>query len=329
MLQGDVSLYVNPLCNWLFFQQKVGLFTEKCIKLLIKGLKSENKEAVLKCLDDSICIHLKDPNFLTDIFITIAENLTPMDILTMKGCLSSFQKNSDDFLKFALSFIIHPKGIYRVVGRRLWDDYHLEFSEFNPQKDLDEIPQCLFIISMLQDYGNPETRLPKLLPLIESDSTRVRNVIMNRLVPYLDDYMGHVIKVFDKLNINNEHVIKIRKYYDQRVDAIEKRRAIKELSPKYSYVVEYKEAMNTQKLYWQQQMKEAEKNNESFLNNIMAKVLLARGGGWRDDSGNIQHLGCIKISVPSRQLVQSMTPMEQNEWINELLKDWNETAGNN
>ena len=149
LLQGDVSLYVNPLCNWLFFQQKVGLFTEKCINLLIKGLKSENKEAVLKCLDDSICIHLKDPNFLTDIFITIAENLTPMDILTMKGCLSSFQKNSDDFLKFALSFIIHPKGIYRVVGRRLWDDYHLEFSEFNPQKDLDEIPQCLFIISIL------------------------------------------------------------------------------------------------------------------------------------------------------------------------------------
>ena len=43
--------------------------------------------------------------------------------------------------------------------------------------------------------------------------------------------MGHVIKVFNKLNINNEHVVKIRKYYDQRVDAIEKRRAIKELSP--------------------------------------------------------------------------------------------------
>ena len=181
-----------------------------------------------------------DPNFLADIFITIAENLTPMDILTMKGCLSSFQKNSDDFLKFALSFIIHPKEIYRVVGHRLWDDCHLELSEFNPQKDLDEIPQCLFIISMLPNYGNPETRLPKLLPLIESDSTHVRNVMMNRLVPYLDDYMGHVIKVFDKLNINNEHVVKIRKYYDQRVDAIEKRRVIKELSPKYSYVVEYK-----------------------------------------------------------------------------------------
>ncbi len=25
LLQGDVSLYVNPLCNWLFFQQKVGM----------------------------------------------------------------------------------------------------------------------------------------------------------------------------------------------------------------------------------------------------------------------------------------------------------------
>ena len=131
------------------------------------------------------------------------------------------------------------------------------------------------------------------------------------------------------MNINNEHVIKIRKYYDKRADAIEKRKSLKELSPKYSYMVEYQEAINTQKTHWQQEMKEAEKNHKGFLDGLMKNVLLARGGGWMDDNGNVQHLGCIQISVPSRQLVQSMTPMEQNEWINELLKDWNETAGNN
>lgn len=329
LLQDDVSPYVNTLCNWLSMQRKTSLFIEQCVILLIKGLRIDNKEVALKGLDNSIHFYLKDPIILTNLFITIAKHLTPMDILKMKRCLDSLHENNDGFLKFSISFIIHPDGLYRIVGRRLWDDYHLESSDFDAQKDLDEGAQCLYVLSMLQDYGNPETRLTKLLPLIKSESTRVRNVLMSCLLPYLDDYMGHVIAAFDKLNINNAYVTTIRQYYEKRADAIEKRRALKELSPKYSYVVEYHEAINTQKQHLHQQMKEAEKNHKSFLMDQMKSVLLARGGGWRDDNGNVQHLGCIQISLPSRQMVQSMTPMEQDEWMNELLKNWNDTSRNN
>ena len=118
---------------------------------------------------------------------------------------------------------------------------------FDPQKDLDEKLQCLLIIELLQDYGNPETRLPKLLPLIESELPSVRNVLMSQLVPYLDEYMGHVIKAFEKLNIDNESVTKIHWYFEKRSDAIDKRRSLKEMSPKYGYMIEYQEALKTQK----------------------------------------------------------------------------------
>ena len=141
--------------------------------------------------------------------------------------------------------------------------------------------------------------------------------------------MGDVIKAFEKLNIDNESVTKIHWYFEKRSDAIDKRRSLKEMSPKYGYMIEYQEALKTQKQHWQQQMKKADENHKSLLSSMMKHVTLARGGGWRDENGKVQHLGCIQFSMPSRQLAQSMTPMEQDKWINDLLVDWNEKTGNN
>lgn len=329
LLQGDVSPYVVPVCNWLSIQQKVTPLIETIVILLVKGLDVENKEVALKNIDDSIHFFFKDPVFLTKLFVTIAEQLQPTDILTMEGCLRSLYENKEYFQNFVLAFVMHPKGLYRIVGRRLWDDYHLESSDFDPKKDLEERFQCLFIISMLQDYGNPETRLPKLLPLIDSKSERVRNILMGQLGPYLDDYMGHVIKAFDNLKIKSKYVKIIKQYYKKRSDAIKKRRSIKELSPRYVYVTEFLETMRLQKEHLQGEMKEAEKGHKSAWKDMMKQVVLARGRSWRDENGKIQHLAHFKFSVPSRQLVQSMTPMEQEDWINEMLKDWNDTTGNN
>ena len=68
MLQGDPSPYINPLCNWLFVQQGVSPFIEQSIILLVKGLKSENKETALKSIDDSIHFHFKDAVFFDKYF---------------------------------------------------------------------------------------------------------------------------------------------------------------------------------------------------------------------------------------------------------------------
>ncbi len=182
---------------------------------------------------------------------------------------------------------------------------------------------------MLQDYGNPETRLPKLLPLIDSKSERVRNILMGQLGPYLDEYMGHVINALDKMKIESKYVDVIKQYYERRADALDKRRSMIKLSPRYSHMSEFQEIMRLQKVHMQEQIREAEKGHKSILKDIAKNVVLARGGGWRDENGVVHHLAHFKVSMPSRQLVQSMTPMEQDEWLNELLKDRDGTSGNN
>ena len=50
-------------------------------------------------------------------------------------------------------------------------------------------------------------------------------------------------------------------------------------------------------------MKKADENHKSLLSSMMKHVTLARGGGWRDENGKVQHLGCIQFSMPSRQLL--------------------------
>ncbi len=206
LLKGDTTPYVTSLCNWMFMEQEMTSFEEECVMLLIKGLKKENREAALEAIDNAIGIHVKDPEVLTRIFVCIAENLQPTDILIMEGCLRNLHEHNDYFLNMVLSFAMHPKGMYRIAGRRLWDNFHMEASDFDAQKDLPEDVQCLFIISMLQDYGNPETRLPKLLPLIDSKYERVRNILMGQLGPYLDDYMGHVINALNRLKLESKYV---------------------------------------------------------------------------------------------------------------------------
>lgn len=329
LICGDTTPYVAPLCNWMFMGQEVTEFEEECVLSLIKGLRGEKKEVSLDAIDSSIGIHVKDPGLLTKILVCIAENLQPTDILRMEGCLRSLHEHNDYFQNMVLSFVMHPKGLYRIAGRRLWDSFHLESSSFDVQKDLPEEFQCLFVISMLQDYGNPETRLPKILPLIDSKSERVRNILMGQLRPYLDDYMGHVINALNRLKLENKYVDVIKQYYERRADALEKRRRMKELSPRYSHMSEFQETMRLQKVHMQEQIREAEKRQKSILKEIAKTVVLARGGGWRDENGVVHHLAYFKYSMPSRQVAQSMTPMEQDNWINRVIEDWDVKTGNN
>lgn len=329
LINGDTTPYVTPLCNWMLMEQEVTAFEEECVLSLIKGLRGEKKEVSLDAIDNSIGIHVKNPELLTKIFVCIAENLQPTDVLRMEGCLRSLHEHNDFFQNMVLSFVMHPKGVYRIAGRKLWDNFHLESSSFDAKKDLPEEFQCLFVISMLQDYGNPETRLPKLLPLIDSKSERVRNILIGQLGPYLDDYMGHVINALNRLKLESRYVDVIKQYYERRADALEKRRSMKELSPRYSHMSEFQETMRLQKVHMQEQMREAEKGHKSFLKDIAKNVVLARGGGWRDENGVVHHLAHIKFSMPSRQLVQSMTPMEQEDWLNRVVEDWDVKTGNN
>lgn len=319
--------FLLPVCSWIESQQETTPFVEQCILKLLNNSK-ENYKDVLTKVDHCLYHHHVTPELLKKIAEISILRGNHMDFLSMEHSLNCLYKESSKFLEFVLFFIIHPKGLYRLVGRALWDKYNLESSDFNPM-DLPEDYQMIFVYFMLQDLGNPERRLLKVLPLLKSDSRVVRHAVVDRLLPYMNDYMGHVIKVMDDLQIDNEEAQALRQYFEKRSKIIQDRRCLKELAPERLYYNVYKEARRTEREHFQDIIRDSEKSYKPMWMDLMATVVLARGGGWRESDGKTRHLVPISCSVPSPVMVQSMSPMERDSWFTDMIKDWDDTERDN
>ena len=323
---GPTFSYVAPVCLWGSTRNDITPFDEECLMALIEGLDNEHKD-LLETIDKAFSFrHCDNPDFFCKVANCIAELFSPIDVVVMDKMLHSFRMNEEPFLQFTLSYILSTKGVYRVAGRRLWDQFHLESSSLE-LSTLPEDLQCVFIIFMLEDFGNPETRLPKILPLLKTGSAKVKKTLMCAIRPYLDDYMGHIVCALDKLNIECDEASRIREYYQNRSVFLQARRGLKELSPAMTAFRALEEAKRTERAHLQEHIKEAEAGCKPMWKDIMATVVLARGGGFRDHEGKTRHLVPISHSVPLRMMVQSMGPMEQDDWITRLLKDWNDRSG--
>ena len=323
---NDVREYASSICNWITYDDDEKPFVEHIVLLFIHGL-GENDGKYLQMLDKTLEFENFDIDFLTKIIVDISECISPLDVPKMENCLHQMNKDREQFVTIVVDFIIHHKGETRMLGRRLWDDYHLESTDIDISI-MSEIEQIAFIYSMLQDFGNPETRLPKLLPLLRKGNNKIKNFLMNILLQYTDEYMGHVVKECDKLKIKNKYIDKIKNYVERRSDIITIRKKLKELSPIYKYGREFREARRIEREYYQNMMKEAKDNSHSIWKELANTVVLARGGGWRRQDGTTQKIPLIQFSTPAPIMNESLSPIEQHEWYNELIRDWNDTTGN-
>jgi len=87
------------------------------------------------------------------------------------------RKDPNTALKFVILLIIDNNARNREVGRNLWDEMALHTKNLNPLM-LTEQQQALFIISMLQDIGNPDFRLPPIMPLFNSENKNIRLILL-------------------------------------------------------------------------------------------------------------------------------------------------------
>ena len=322
ILERDTTEYVPVFCNWLIRQNDLSSFREEFILSLIKGLGETSRASSLQTIDSALAFHEDNAEFLERVILCVADNLQPTDVLNLKGILRVLSGKEGVFQDLVLFFILHPKGQYRLVGRRLWDEHHLEKSSIDITA-LPEDVQCLFVIFMLRDFGNPETRLPKLMPLFNSESNKVINTLITELRPYTDDYMGHVTSAIDASGVDTEVTRALKKYVDDRYQYIEKRRNLKELSPKYAQYELYREAMKTQQAQVKKYMDKAERERpHNNISDLFKKQVLARGGGWRKEDGTTQHLVPIKVSLPARMMDYAMMPLDRIKWYDDLMRDY-------
>lgn len=328
LLQSEnTSIYVPVVNNWIFRGNDDEAFAEEIVLMLIDGLRIDNSELLIK-IDNAVLLRHKNREFLAKVLAKVAESVSPMSILKMKRILHQLYKDRKFFSELVVSFIIHPKGEFRQVGREIWDEFHLETSEFKVN-DLNEICQCAFALSMLQDFGNPETRLPKLLPLLKTRNAKVKKLVMGMLRPYIDDYMGHVVAGLDKLKINNKEAKIIKSYVDGRSNIINLRKETKELSPLYTQGRVFREARRIEAEYLKNTMKEADMKHHAYWKEYASTVILARSGGWRMADGTTQKLPLIQFSMPAHQMNESLSPIELNKWLQDILKNWDDTTGDN
>ena len=135
-------------------------------------------------------------------------------------------------------------------------------------------------------------------------------------------HMGCVIEEMDRQKIEGEEVDILRVYFEKRAQMVQSRRELKELSPRYTCYNVYKEARGAEKEHLKLSIKDSEKDHKPMWMDMMKTVVLARGGGWRQEDGNTRPLIPISCSIPSRMMVQSMTPKEKIKFANDVLKDW-------
>lgn len=320
LLRKDASKYVRPVCDWVFYSKSSDSFAEECILELVAGLKAANRETSLEIIDRSLSCY-DNIDFLVKVVFVVADTYGPMTVRKLDRVIVHLSEDKKVFQSLVLSFILHKKGLYRALGRCLWDDYFLKMSDFDPFS-LSEKKQIAFIVNMLLDFGNPETRLPRIVPLFESTSQSVCEVLISSIKDYTDEYMGFVVNSINDAGIDNELTRAVKKYVEDRSSLIEKRRGLKELSPSYVQNHYFAEARRVEKAHLRQIMNIIrEGSTDSFLKNIGTTVL-ARSGGWRSKKGDINHLASIEFSYPARQMEHAMMPIRRNLWMNELMADY-------
>lgn len=322
----DVKDYVNVVCPWIIREKERTDFVENVVLSLIDKLGKENNN-LLGVIDHAIAVRHNDPDFLVRIIIKVAEAMSPENVLKMVHCLRRLEDNHEKFVNIVFLFIVHTQGEYRRIGRLLWDQNHLETTDLN-LANFDEAVQCAFAYFMLQDHGNPDMRLPKVLPLLKTRNKKVKAFLMRILQPYTDNYMGHVSTALDKLKINNKESKLIKDYVNQRWAIIQKRRELKELAPEYTYGKEYREAKRVEREFLKSRIKEAEDSHDYMWMEFAHKVVLARGEGWRMPDGTTQKLSKIQFSAPAPMMNESLSPMEMRKWVEDIMTDWNDTTGN-
>lgn len=239
------------------------------------------------------------------------------------------KNRAEDIEMFVVGLIIDTNGYKRLIGRQLWDYLNLNNSDINLLSMPEEF-QGRFVISMMQDLGNPEKRLRKTILFFDSEFPTVRNILVTVLKEYALNYCGTVNKQIKEVELKkSEEYDEFMSY----LDSIEKRYAYmktcKELDSNYSMPLILEWCNRSIQKHMKEAIKEAESKRDSFIDKYTTTVALGKGGGWRDKNGNVQGLAHIKFSQEMPIMINSMSPLESFELNKKILLDWNTIIGKN
>ena len=234
-----------------------------------------------------------------------------------------YRRNEKNGLGLAIDLIAHSNGFIRHFGREIWDEYDIHRKVNIAELSLDQ--QVRVAASLLHGIMNPEKRLTIVMPLLNSPSVDLRQIIAAMMESYIINYLGVFRKVFTSTSLEeNEEVQSLRSMMEATEEHFNYSAKCKELWSEYAYPTEYEicNRMIARHLA-EVQKKTAEENKHQFVLLSMARnVLVARGGGMRMPNGHVQQLQKIEYSAQLPLLFAAMSPLENNEWSGKIFADW-------
>lgn len=227
--------------------------------------------------------------------------------------------------QYVFSLITAPNGYKRVLGRDLWDSLRMGNSGFNILEK-EEMQQVLFVVSMLHHYqGDVDNRLPKVLELFNSEYVSVRRALCEMLLPYSLNFFGVVKEHLKKIDLKDSKEMKLfLRFMDETEKRFDFAMRCKELRSEYMYSRLEDLAIEEEKKHLREEMKKAEEGQDYFFKEFFKNVILARGFGYRDSDGKVHRLQHFKTSRAIPMMTASMTPLEQREYLDILIKNWSE-----
>ena len=230
--------------------------------------------------------------------------------------------------EYAFELVISPNGYERFMGRHLWDEFEMDNSDIDILSMHEEF-QMRFALSIVQDFMFPQKRLKKLLSLFNSHSEDVRKVLMKVLPNYTLNYFGTVKKTFEQQSFVESNELETFKNfisaYNKRFDLC---RECKELYSEYIFPEEYEICRREITEHMREQQRIASNNNKPAFLDFIPTVELGRGGGWRDENGNVYPLGHYSFSQEMPMMIHSLTPLEEKEQTSFMFEDWTKLGNN-
>lgn len=236
-----------------------------------------------------------------------------------------FSNDKERVYQYVFSLIIDFNGYKRILGRDLWDSLKMGGCKFNVLEK-DETQQILFVISMLHHYqGDVDNRLPKVLELFNSEYVSVRRALCEMLLPYSMNFFGVVKEHLGKQNLKeSKEKTKFLHFMEVTENRFDYAIKCKELRAEYLYPGLEGIASEEVTKHLREEAKKADEGHHYFYKEFCKNVLLGRGCGFRDSTGKVTTLPHYKISRAIPMMNASMTPLEQREYLDILIKNWTE-----
>lgn len=266
---------------------------------------------------------LFDVNLLKDLIRSLSKHQKLILLIDAIVSLVSviFDQIQDSINGLIIELVISDCGDVRLLGRKLFDTLKPTVEDMSIL-NLDEDSQLRFVVSLTQDYGEAEHRGRHLCHIFNSDSAAVRAYLVKIIIDYTLNYFGLFKTVIeeghfyesDELNLYKKLLSSFNERFDLANQCVE-------ISSENFFPHIFEIARRSEKEFIQKQVRKYETLHQPSILKYFTPLTLGRGGGFRRD-GQVTPLAKISSSMLAPMMLASKTPLEQREFSNMLLKNW-------